>query len=93
MYKVLLPYERYGPDMSWVRVPILILGLFVVAITQGECEPCSRECTAPHVGDLESSTRKAHVMSSRKVNSQAQTAGTHSIIRSRKKPRSKRQPK
>lgn len=35
VYKAALPYDRRGPDMSWMRVPILLLGLFVVAITQG----------------------------------------------------------
>ncbi|CAB1121109.1 unnamed protein product [Ectocarpus sp. CCAP 1310/34] len=34
VHKAVLPYERNGPDMSWVRFPVLLLGLLVVAITQ-----------------------------------------------------------
>ncbi|CAM9517742.1 unnamed protein product [Ectocarpus sp. 4 AP-2014] len=34
VHRAILPYERNGPDMSWVRFPVLLLGLFVVAITQ-----------------------------------------------------------
>ncbi|CBJ26081.1 expressed unknown protein [Ectocarpus siliculosus] len=34
VHRAVLPYERNGPDMSWVRFPVLLLGLFVVAITQ-----------------------------------------------------------
>lgn len=35
VHRVVLPYERHGPDISWMRVPVLLLGLLVVAITQG----------------------------------------------------------
>lgn len=35
VYKATLPYNRHVPDMAWMRVPILLLGLAVVAITQG----------------------------------------------------------
>ncbi|CAN0120288.1 unnamed protein product, partial [Ectocarpus fasciculatus] len=34
VHRAVLPYERNGPDMSWVRFPVLLLGLLVVAITQ-----------------------------------------------------------
>lgn len=35
VHRAVLPYERNGPDISWMRVPVLLLGLLVVAITQG----------------------------------------------------------
>lgn len=35
VHRAILPYERNGPDTSWMRVPVLLLGLLVVAITQG----------------------------------------------------------
>ncbi|CAM9990150.1 unnamed protein product [Scytosiphon promiscuus] len=34
VHKAVLPYDRIGPDISWMRVPIVLLGLLVVAITQ-----------------------------------------------------------
>eukprot|EP00752_Nemacystus_decipiens_P016235 g14515.t2 len=34
VYRAALPYERHGPDISWMRAPVLLLGLLVVAITQ-----------------------------------------------------------
>lgn len=41
VYKGALPHERNGPDMGWMRVPVIILGLFVVAITQGAGRCCA----------------------------------------------------
>ncbi|CAM9857609.1 unnamed protein product, partial [Laminaria digitata] len=34
VFKGSLPHERHGADVGWMRVPVIILGLFVVAITQ-----------------------------------------------------------
>lgn len=39
IYRGTLPHERNVPDMGWMRVPVIILGLFVVAITQGLRQP------------------------------------------------------
>lgn len=41
VHRAVLPYERNGPDISWMRVPIVLLGLLVVAVTQGAC---ARSC-------------------------------------------------
>lgn len=40
VYKGALPHERNGPDMGWMRAPVIILGLFIVAITQGVRQSC-----------------------------------------------------
>eukprot|EP00903_Cladosiphon_okamuranus_P008847 g8471.t1 len=34
VHRAILTYERSGADISWMRVPVLLLGLLVVAITQ-----------------------------------------------------------
>lgn len=35
VYKAILPFQRKGHDMIWMRLPVILLGLLVVAITQG----------------------------------------------------------
>lgn len=37
IYRVNLPYERYTTDLAWIRGPIFMVGIIVVAITQGTC--------------------------------------------------------
>lgn len=36
VHKAHLPYDRQKTDLSWLRVPILIFGLVIVAVTQGK---------------------------------------------------------
>lgn len=35
VYKAILPFERKRQDMIWMRLPVILLGLLVVAVTQG----------------------------------------------------------